>query len=545
MIKVNDATKTAYKSDGVQKELEIRIPNKSIVLTNEDLISQSLSLTESIESTQSLSFVGCIASMLKFKCVDIIEDIEGEYIEADLTAEDTTTIPLFRGYIDKTTNPSHEQRTMEIIAYDALYSKINNRDVTAWYNSLTFPITIMDFRNSFFNYLGIEQEADYLPNDGLAITKTFTDKIIKGSSIIRAVCQINGRFGRISRLGKFQYVYLTLGTEALYPREDLYPDEDVFPSAENALDNVSKAHYTTIEFENYRVEPITKVQLVAKSGAIVATAGSGSNIFTVNNNPIVWGLTQAQLETTALNLYNTIQGLWYTPATIKCVGLPYVECGDFVMMAARREIVRAYVLNRTLTGIQALTDNYKAPGAKAQPVYTPSLESKVAANTQSITDEVDRASYSEGIITGNLNGEISRAQGAESRISADVANFKTLTANSLNAANARIDNLDASKASIGQLNAANGRIDNLSASVASINSLVATKASISDLQAANARIDNLAATRVTASWVDARISAYASTGIFNEVRIGGTNYSRSVRIVTTYHAYDVLGNQVY
>ena len=64
---------------------------------------------------------------------------------------------------------------MDITAYDALY-KINEMDVTSWYNSLTFPITIANMRNSFFNYVGITQEADYLPNDPMTVNKTIDNK---------------------------------------------------------------------------------------------------------------------------------------------------------------------------------------------------------------------------------------------------------------------------------------------------------------------------------------------------------------------------------
>ena len=200
----------------------------------------------------------------------------------------------------------------------------------------------MNLRNSFFTHFGVTQVDDYLPNDGIAVQKSIEDKVITGSKIIKSICQVNGRYGRINRLGDFEYVHLVEGTEALYPREDLYPDDDIYPSAENALDNVSKAHYSQISFENYRVAPITKVQLIDKSGQIASSFGEGDNIFTLKDNPLIWGLSAENLLAVATNLYNTIQGLWYTPAQITCVGLPYVECGDFVLMVARRSIIRAY-----------------------------------------------------------------------------------------------------------------------------------------------------------------------------------------------------------
>lgn len=505
MIRVNQDTKDAYKAYGGHKEVNIRIPALDIILTNTDILAQSLSLTEAIESSENLTFTGCIASCLKFKCADIVEEIKGQYIECDITAQDTETIPLFRGYIDSVTNSSHEQMTMDITAYDALY-KINEQDVTSWYNSLTFPITMMNFRNSFFNYVGVTQEADYLPNDAMTIYKTLDNKTIKGEDIIKPICQINGRYGRIGRTGVFQYVHLVEGTEALYPREDLYPADDLYPSAENALDNVSKAHYMGINFENYRVAPIDKVQLIGKDGSIIATAGNGTNIFTVDNNPLIWDKISSDVQEAATNLYNTIQGLWYTPTDVEAVGLPYVETGDFVMCATKRSIVRAYVLSRTLNGVQALRDNFVAEGDKTQPEYTPNIQTQVNANASAIRTESVRAFNAEQLNAGNISATNARC----GRIEADVGSFKNLTANNFSAVNASISNLRAD--------------------VASVNSLVATKASISDLQAANARIGNLEATRVTASQVSSIVSSslrtFSGTLYCNSISVNGTTFSR-------------------
>lgn len=523
MVRVTDITKAAYKSDATSKDIEVRIPDANITLTNDDILFESLELKEAIEEGDNLSFTGCIASSFKIECFNLVDDtLEGMWIEADIVAhvddpDDEETIPLFRGYIDKVTNTTHEEFTTEIRAYDALY-KICNADVTSWYNGLTFPISVKNMRNSFFTRVGVIQVDDYLPNDSMTVNKTIEDKTISGAKIIKAICQINGRYGRINRAGRFEYVHLVEGTEALYPREDLFPADDVFPSAENAQDQISKAYYTRISFENYQVAPITKVQLVNKEGQIVASSGSGSNVFTIENNPLIWGKTQAQLNSAALNLFNTVKGLWYVPSEVSSVGLPYVECGDFILMAARRSIVRAYVLSRVLKGIQALTDDYSAPGDKTQPIYIPSPQTQVEANAQAITTEVSRARTAESGLSTSISNESSRARGAESGLQSNINNEASIRANQINAVNVRCDtlnaqdaqivNLVAQKANISDLSATNAAVGNLSAQVANVGNLVAQKANIGDLNATNARVNNLEATRVTAGQVQAYVGSF-------------------------------------
>lgn len=484
MIRVSDETKAAYKSDASHKELVIRIPSAEITLTNSDIISDSLELKESIENSGNLSFQGCIASFFKIECFKLLDpELEGSWIEADITADNTQTIPLFRGYISEVTNPTHEEYTTVIKAYDALYT-INKLDVTAWYNGLSFPMTAMAFRNSFFARVGVTQVADYLPNDGITIQRTIEDKVITGGKIIKAICQFNGRFGRIGRLGRFEYVHLTEAAEALYPREDLYPDDDIYPADENAVDRVSKAHYTDIDFEDYRVASITRVQLVAKDGQIVASVGSGDNTFTLKDNPLIWGMSAANLSAVARNLYNTVQGLWYVPSQVKAIGLPYVECGDFIMMSARLSIVRSYVLSRTLKGIQAITDSFSADGDRKLPPYVPDVKTQVNANSQAITTEANTRQ-------SQINAEASTRQSqinAEANTRQNQINAVNVRCDSLNAKDAQIESLVATKASITDLSATNANVSNLTARAANIESLVATKASIAQLNATNATI---------------------------------------------------------
>lgn len=525
MYKVEDTTKSAWKSDASHKEVVVRIPEADITLTNEDIVSESLELKEAIESSENLSFQGCIAASFKIECFTLVDDtLEGMWIEADITADNTETIPLFRGYISEVTNPTHEEFTTTIRAYDALY-KINKEDVTSWYNSLTFPMTAMAFRNSFFTRVGVTQVADYLPNDGITLNKTIEDKVIMGSRIIKAICQLNGRFGRISRTGRFEYVHLTEASEALYPAEELYPSEEIYPADENAVDNVLKAHYSKIKFENYRVASIDKVQIIAKTGQIIATAGGGSNVFTLKDNPLVWNMSQANLNAVARNIYNTIQGLWYTPSQVSCVGLPYVECGDFVLMSARLSIVRSYVLSRTLKGIQAITDAFKSPGDKKQPIYIPDLQAQTNANAQAITTE---ASTRQTQITNEANTRQSQinaeANTRQSQINAEASaraaadqNEANIRANQVQAVNVRCDNLVskdaqieslvATKASITDLQATNATIAHVNAQLVNTNNLVAQKASITELNAVRATVNYINARYVTAQQVTTAVNS--------------------------------------
>ena len=531
MIRISEDSKNAYKNDSAVKHIEIRIPDANLVLGDSDVLEDSIELKESIESESNLSFTGCVSACLTFECFNLVDEtLEGKWIEADIwttsieEGQEVTgdTVPLFRGYIDEVTNATHEEFTTQIRAYDALY-QINSLDVTPWRNSIVFPISIQNLRNSFFNYIGIPQVIDFLPNDGILITAPqIEDAVVTGGKIIRAICSINGRFGRISRSGLFEYVHLVEGTEAIYPSETLYPSDELYPHAENAVDNVSKGYYMSLSFENYKTVAIDKVQLINKDGAIAAAVGSGNNTYTLKDNPLVWGLNQNSLNEVANNLYNTIRGIWYVPAKVECVGLPYLECGDFVVLVAQRSIVRAYVLQRTLKGIQDIRDSYSANGDKTQPRYVPSVQTQLNANANAISAESSRASSAESGLQSGVNNNSSRIS-------------------SLQADNANIRNLVAQKAEITDLQATNANVNNLSANVATLGTVVAGKANISDLNATNATIQNLRSVMITSSNLASNIASISllrcggiQTGAITTdgVSVGGTLSNHGGRLAT-------------
>ena len=48
---------------------------------------------------------------------------------------------------------------------------ILNADITSWYETIGFPVTLKQFRDSLFSFLGIVQEEIALINDDIEIVK--------------------------------------------------------------------------------------------------------------------------------------------------------------------------------------------------------------------------------------------------------------------------------------------------------------------------------------------------------------------------------------
>lgn len=420
MINVSEATKNAFKGDTSTIHVAIYVPELNIALDDSSIVNESLSLKESIEENTNLTFEGCNASIFSFECEDLPQDISGKYIEAFIGADEATeTICIFRGYVDSVTNKNHQDMTMKVLAYDRMYDIVNT-DVTAWYNGFGFPITLKFLRDNLASLLGIEQEPTVLPNDSEYIYKSITDSNITAGTILKNICQLNARYGRINRYGKLEYIKLEPIIDGLYPAEDLYPSDDLFPRDENSSELVAKNTYRSIEYEPFKTELITGAFIHTSTGAKYF-AGTDANGFHISENKLADGLANPQAVIN--NIFAEIRDVTFNPCYVTTSGMPYIECGDIITLNTYKKLVRNYILSRSLTGIQNLKDAYDSQCDQYQPKY---VENAIQKNTSatyvaqstanSAQSTADTANYNAGVAKGVADTAKSTADGAVTRI---------------------------------------------------------------------------------------------------------------------------------
>ena len=435
MLPISDTSKRNWIIGTQAKTLLVSFPDLNLTLTNDSIVSESLSLTEELEQNNNLTFTGCIASRLSLKVRALTQDVRGQKVVVTIQIGTDTPLPLFIGRIDSQDNLSHRDVLTSLEAYDDLV-RVNNTDVKAWYESLTFPMTVAAFRASFWSYLGITEEITTLPNDSLEMTKTITDEVINAGKIAKWICQLNARYGRINRAGNFEYVKLTPITEGLYPANDLYPAEDLYPSDENFDSEFTNGTYNSVEYEPFKTAPITGVYIWDMGGINQGQAGASGNVFSIADNPLSWAVN---MMTAAANIFAEIKDVQFIPADISAIGLPYIEVGDIIMFHTDENMIRTYILSRTLNGIQVLTDAFRSDSDEYLTVYKESVATATSKNGKSILE-----------------------------IQADIVQMNTLiadraTINQLNAVSARVGSLEADHVSVSSLNAVDAKVNNLSA----------------------------------------------------------------------------------
>ena len=404
MLEVTEAQKTAFKGTSVNKELVITFPDISLTVTNAIYVeAESMTLTERLLSDTNIEFVGCNASEFEVTLRNIQQDLKGQHIVVTLNANNTGAIPLFRGIVDSVKMESN--KTVKTIhCYDELYTK-GQMDIASWYNGLTFPITIKNFRDSLFTHIGLTQETVELPNDDIAISKKYNPKTLQCLNVLKYLCQINGCFGIINRSGIFEYRFIDNAFEPVYPATNLYPENELYPvddtnESQGIADNID--YYKSIDYEEFLVNPVQRLQIRENENDLGVTVGNPSgNKYIIQGNMFAFDQDTATLTTMAENIWLKIANISFHPCSTDNTGLPYIEVGDVVSYTlvnsgtgdSSYDANKFNVMSRTMKGIQSLRDNYEAEGEQDQSEFITDIQAQLDAIKQS---SVDMSSYYTG-----------------------------------------------------------------------------------------------------------------------------------------------------
>ena len=395
-----------FLNDSVDKQLNIVSDDGKINITNTELHQEKFELTESLCSESELTFGACEAGMIKFTVSNVFLPMKGKWLTAKMTLDGHEDKPFQIGrYKVYSDTPTADRTCRDVVAYDALYDILSS-DVTDWYNQILpqkdSKVTLKQFRDSFFNHFGVEQEEVSLVNDEMIIEKTVEVKAsssgssdtaetstigeaISGKEVLFCILEINGCMGNIGRVGKFRYVYLTQEMQGLYPANDLYPADDLYPRNPKST-SISKSQYISAQYEDYIVRTIDKLQIREKENDIGAIVGDGGNTYVIEGNFLVYGKGTKELNEIGEKTLSKIKGIIYRPFSADCKGNPCLEVGDAVRLTTKYELIETYILKRTLKGIQALRDDLEADGeeyrtSKVNGIQRSILQLKGKSNT--------------------------------------------------------------------------------------------------------------------------------------------------------------------
>lgn len=364
MIQVSEALKEAF-ANGNQKDLTLSFEDGTS-LSNQNIVAESMSIEQILCDEEQLTFGLCNAACFKVQIVNSNTSRVGLSVTPTITAhmngnDYSVQLGVFRIVEDKVTD---DRLYRNIVAYDSLYD-ILNENYVSWYNALTFPMTLKQFRDSFFTHIGINQAQTTLVNDSMTVEKTVKLDEFSGGQILKMICEINGVFGCMDSQDRFRYISFT-DSIGLYPEDNLYPEDYLYPEETRNIAYVGNTgDYVSGSFvyEDYVVQEITGLAIVEDENDTSYLYGTDYNLYKITGNYLLFGKNAASLQTVANNFLGLVGNFLYKPAKVTLRGKPWIELGDVVKITGKNTSVFP-VLTRTMTGITALYDTYEAKGNK-------------------------------------------------------------------------------------------------------------------------------------------------------------------------------------
>lgn len=311
---------------------------------------------------------------------------------------------IFSGYIDSAKVDANNKNMRNIVAYD-VFAKFHEKDATSllmqvfkskatngykWLKNIFLMCMeeeyngVIDMRyitSNLNNYMDeIINEANnltvgrYEPQNDDWLSDNSTISI---GEILKSICELLGLFGVI-RPNKYQGCFYFMPLQEVKETYDFY--ESMYVEEYNCTG------YTEIQGLNGNEDRDDKINLYQSSDIPDEVT---TNIYDITDNVLAWqnwdnlgsgSSDRAPLASiingsTGQRFYN----LQYTPLTATLDGRLWVEVGDKIAIEsyvtdvngsyvydedgnAVTETVESYLLSRTITGIQALTDKIEAKG---------------------------------------------------------------------------------------------------------------------------------------------------------------------------------------
>lgn len=374
------------------------VTSGGITILNKNIAQEEMSLEESLCSEENLRYGTCEASCFTVRIIYSDHSFVGEwldvyqkiYTDSDgfLLNEDGTFLlnelggriqleseadgiahyGKFKVFSDK---PTNDRLYRDLVCYDLMYDIIN-ADVSDWSKNLTFPMTVKDFRDSFFEEIGVVQETTTLINDDFEIEGQYiVESSLSGKTIIEAICELNGVFGHISREGTFEYISLPSADTITYP---YYIDGSG-------------------SYEDYETEEISGIVARSVEGDVGTMVGTYDNVYNIDYNPLLFGSEGTAAMTTALTkLLTKIGQFSYRPFKITTYGNPMLPLGTNVTFNTRHQTVTSFVMSRFLRGVQGLRDDFSAKGNQTYPSDVNAVRNEITRAgglTHKLTNDVE------------------------------------------------------------------------------------------------------------------------------------------------------------
>lgn len=392
MITVSDELKAAFLC-GNQKHLTLTFSDNTQQV-DEDIYLESMEIEQSLCEEEQLTYGTTSAASFKVRLLNSGKKFKGLGVTVSISTigdddiEYTASLGHYTVYEDTI---SDDRNYRDLMCYDAFHGILDN-EYADWYNALTFPMTMKQFRDAFFSHVGLTQRTAILACDSISIPANTVDSI-SGATIVQSICEPSGAFCFIDYDGYVQYVIL--GSKAgLFPHTDLYPNPNLYPRTayddffDDTDPDAAPIQDGTV-YSDYDCRRITQVTVARSSEKEYVTVGVPGNTYQFATNPLLMYMDATTLESIGRTFLNVVNEVIYKPSRIKGRARVWIQLGDMIGVMTQSDRLVLPVLHREMSGITALYDTYEANGKEYYEYDANSLEARMDVAEDALKDTAD------------------------------------------------------------------------------------------------------------------------------------------------------------
>ena len=387
----------------------IVLPDGTEIFSGEGTVYalQSATITQRVNAGTELTLGSVCANMLEATLLTPAGGLEittGQELTLYKVDDDgnRTKVGLFT--TEEPARPSGNQ--CKITAYDRI-SRLD-RDLTQFLESLDgWPYTLYDFAQLVCSVCNLVLLNEAIPNGDWQIEK-FSVAGVTGRQLMQWVGQACARFCRATPDGMVEFAWYTPNDIPISPTEAKY--------------------LQTLQFADYQVMPVDKVQIRQTETDVGAVYGTGSNAYVITGNPLLATDTLAPLQTVAQVLYDTLQAVSYTPCKVRIPATMQIQAGDILHITDRNgKRFSMYVMTKVQSGqtdtLECVGSAYRGSTTATNYAHLTDLNGKVLELQMSMEGlraenrDMDGAVAGLQLTVDGLSTDVSRIDGVAQRIS--------------------------------------------------------------------------------------------------------------------------------
>ncbi len=297
---------------------------------NDSNIIGGINYNQTVNSGVDIVLGSCTVSTIEFQLNNLnnlINNLAGKEITWKKRAETSPGVfeDIQMGIFIAEKPVKVNDTRIKVKAYDRM--KKFDKIIDGWLATVSYPITLKNLLTGLCTYIGVSLVTTTFLNDTYVVQKSFAGINVTGRQYLKWICEVAAKYAVINELGQLKLGWYN-----------------------SIVYSVNNSNYYSVKVEDYQVKKIDKLQVRVEENDIGIIVGTGNNAYVIQNNPLLYAATDAEIRPYIELIYNAIKDFTYIPYEIKLNANPLIKAGNMFTITTRKgQVFTGIIMSRKMT----------------------------------------------------------------------------------------------------------------------------------------------------------------------------------------------------